>query len=140
MSDQTKNYEVVNEDEGIADGRMVLCAANSYDKKYYFNQKFANLPRSIQDDIHVISVLFTEDCGGIFMIAFDPDGEVVLVNRCEEEDITYDEVSAGLMIGQIRRNRAELLDCLTAYYRILILKEDAASVLDDLSIDTGFEL
>ena len=140
MSDQTKNYEVVNEDEGIADGRMVLCAANSYDKKYYFNQKFANLPRSIQDDIHVISVLFTEDCGGIFMIAFDPDGEVVLVNRCEEEDITYDEVSAGLMIGQIRKNRSELLDCLSAYYRILILKEDAASVLDDLSIDTGFEL
>ena len=140
MSDQTKNYEVVNEDEGIADGRMVLCATNSYDKKYYFNQKFANLPRSIQDDIHVISVLFTEDCGGIFMIAFDPDGEVVLVNRCEEEDITYDEVSAGLMIGQIRKNRSELLDCLTAYYRILILKEDAASVLDDLSIDTGFEL
>ena len=44
------------------------------------------------------------------------------------------------MIGQIRKNRAELLDCLTAYYRILILKEDAASVLDDLSIDTGFEL
>ena len=140
MSDQTKNYEVVNEDEGIADGRMVLCAANSYDKKYYFNQKFANLPRSIQDDIHVISVLFTEDCGGIFMIAFDPDGEVVLVNRCEEEDITYDEVSAGLMIGQIRKNRAELLDCLSAYYRILILKEDAATVLDDLSIDTGFKL
>ena len=140
MSDQTKNYEVTNEDEGIADGRMVLCAANSYDKKYYFNQKFANLPRSIQDDIHVISVLFTEDCGGIFMIAFDPDGEVCLQNRCEEEDIAYDEVSAGLMIGQIRKNRAELLDCLSAYYRILILKEDAASVLDDLSIDTGFEL
>ena len=128
MSDQTKNYEVVNEDEAIADGRMVLCAANSYDKKYYFNQKFANLPRSIQDDIHVISVLFTEDCGGIFMIAF------------EEEDITYDEVSAGLMIGQIRKNRSELLDCLTAYYRILINKEEPASVLDELSIDTGFKL
>ncbi len=140
MSDETKNYETVSEDEGIADGRMVLCAANSYDKKYYFNQKFANLPRSIQDDIHVISVLFTEDCGGIFMIAFDPDGEVVLQNRCEEEDITYDEVSAGLMIGQIRQNRAELLDCLSAYYRILILKEDASAVLEDLSIDTGFAL
>ncbi len=140
MSDQTKDYKVVNEDEGMADGRMVLCAANSYDRKYYFNQKFANLPRSIQDDIHVISVLFTEDCGGIFMIAFDPDGEVVLQNRCEEEDITYDEVSAALMIGQIRKNRTELLDCLSAYYRILILKEDAASVLDDLSINTGFEL
>jgi len=140
MSDETRNYETVSEDDGIADGRIVLCAANSYDKKYYFNQKFANLPRSIQDDIHVISVLFTEDCGGIFMIAFDPDGEVCLQNRCEEEDITYDEVSAGLMIGQIRKNRSELLDCLSAYYRILILKEDAASVLDDLSIDTGFEL
>ena len=140
MSDQTKDYKTVTEDEGIVDGRMVLCAANSYDKKYYFNQKFANLPRSIQDDIHVISVLFTEDCGGIFMIAFDPDGEVVLQNRCEEEDITYDEVSAGLMIGQIRKNRTELLDCLSAYYRILINKEEPASVLDELSIDTGFEL
>ena len=57
-----------------------------------------------------------------------------------EEDITYDEVSAGLMIGQIRKNRAELLDCLTAYYRILINKEEPTSVLDDLSIDTGFKL
>ena len=74
------------------------------------------------------------------MIAFDPDGEVCLINRCEEEDITYDEVSAGLMIGQIRKNRGELLDCLTAYYRILINKEEPTSVLDDLSIDTGFKL
>ena len=121
-------------------GNVVLCGANSYEEKYYFNPVFSNLPEEVRNELQIMTVLFTEDCGGIFMIAFDPDGEVCLINRCEEEDITYDEVSAGLMIGQIRKNRAELLDCLTAYYRILINKEEPTSVLDDLSIDTGFKL
>ena len=81
------------------------------------------------------------DGGGFAIFAgLEQVVEYITNMHFEEEDITYDEVSAALMIGQIRKNRTELLDCLSAYYRILILKEDAASVLDDLSINTGFEL
>ena len=32
------------------EGRMVLCGANAYDKKYYFNEKFNGIPESIKND------------------------------------------------------------------------------------------
>ncbi|MCR5618906.1 MAG: DUF6145 family protein [Lachnospiraceae bacterium] len=109
----------------------VLCGANSYDKKYYYNKRFEKIPESIQKDLHIICVLFTEEVGGIFTIEFDEDGEIILSNRHDESDIVYDEISAGLLIGQIRKNRAELFESLRAYYRVLILGEDVDSVLSE---------
>ena len=67
--------------------------------------------------------------GGIFTISFEEDGEVCLETRTDENDITYDDVSSGLLIGQIRQNRAELFESLKAYYRVLILGEDLDKVL-----------
>ena len=46
--------------ESGQEGRMVLCGANAYEKKYYFNQQFAGLPESVKDELHIICVLFTE--------------------------------------------------------------------------------
>ena len=133
MSDKKEEYksEEILEDIDTADGRMILCGANSYDKKYYFNKKFEKIPKSIQDDLHIICVLFTEEVGGIFTIGFEEDGEICLDTRIDESDITYDQVSSALLIGQIRQNRSELFDSLKAYYRVLILKEDPGIVLGD---------
>ena len=39
---------------------MILCGANAYEQKYYFNEKFDKLPQSIKDELHIICVLFTE--------------------------------------------------------------------------------
>ena len=128
MSEELENTVI---DDGMDGDRMVLCGANAYDKKYYFNKKFEKIPESIQKDLHIICVLFTEEVGGIFTIAFDEDGEIILDNRCDESDIVYDEVSAGLLIGQIRKNRTELFESLKAYYRVLILGEDVDSVLSE---------
>ena len=33
----------------------------------------------------------------------------------------YDEISSGLLIAEIKRNRQELLESLTLYYRIFIM-------------------
>ena len=51
--------------------KTVLCGANAYEKKYYFNQEFDKLPQSIKDELHIICVLFTEEVGGVFTISFD---------------------------------------------------------------------
>lgn len=128
MSEELENTVI---DDGMDGDLLVLCGANSYDKKYYFNKRFEKIPDSIQKDLHIICVLFTEEVGGIFTIEFDEDGEIILSNRHDESDIVYDEVSAGLMIGQIRKNRAELFESLKAYYRVLILGEDVDSVLSE---------
>ena len=41
------------------DGRMLLCGANSYEQKYYFNPDFNKLPQSVQDELHILCVLYT---------------------------------------------------------------------------------
>lgn len=106
------------------DKRIVLCGANAYEQKYYFNELFAKIPDSIKDELHVICVLFTEEVGGIFTIVFEEDGSIVLETDTEEEDLLYDEISSGLMVGEIRRNRQELLEALQLYYRVFILHEN----------------
>lgn len=110
-------------------GRIVLCGANAYEQKYYFNKDFDKIPQSIQDELHVICVLFTQEVGGIFTIVFEEDGSISLETNAEEDDITYDEISSGLLIGEIRRKRQELFESLQLYYRVFIKKEDVSALL-----------
>lgn len=105
------------------DNRVVLCGANAYEQKYYFNEQFAGIPESIQEELHVICVLFTEEVGGIFTIVFEEDGSILLETNAEEDDLLYDEISSGLLVGEIRRNRQELLESLQLYYRVFILHD-----------------
>lgn len=113
----------------MAEERIVLCGANAYEQKYYFNEKFAAIPESIKEELHVICVLFTEEVGGIFTIVFEKDGSVSLETDAEEDDLLYDEISSGLMIREIRRNRQEMLESLSLYYRVFILKEDISTLI-----------
>lgn len=115
----------------MSDDRIVLCGANAYEQKYYFNEQFNKIPESIKDELHILCVLFTEEVGGIFTIVFEPDGGVSLETQVEESDIYYDEISSGLLIGEIRRKRAELLESLSMYYRVFVLKEDISDMLEE---------
>ena len=85
--------------------KVVLCGANAYEKKYYFNEAFKGIPQSVQDELHIICVLFTEEVGGIFTIVFEPDGTLAFETDAAEDDVLYDEISSGLLIGEIRRTR-----------------------------------
>lgn len=110
---------------------MVLCGANAYEKKYYFNDTFHAIPESIKDELHILCVLFTEEVGGVFTIAFEDDGNIVLETNAGDDDIYYDEVSSGLMAGMVRRERQELFEALSLYYRVFILGEDLEKYLED---------
>ncbi len=114
------------------DGKLVLCGANAYEKKYYFNNDFEKLPESIQEDLHIICVLFTEEVGGIFLMAFDEDGELTMETQSDPDDFYYDDISAGLMVQEIKRNKQELFEALAIYYRVFILKEDPGELLAKL--------
>lgn len=112
--------------------RIVLCGANAYEQKYYFNEKFEKLPQSIKDELHIICVLFTEEVGGLFYIVFEDDGSISLVTNADEDDIYYDEVSSGLLVSEIRRSRQELFESLSIYYRMVILGEKPESLLSEI--------
>ena len=115
----------------MRENKMVLCGANAYEKKYYFNEIFKAIPDSIKDELHIICVLFTEEVGGIFTIAFEEDGTVIMETNAEEDDIYYDEVSSGLLVAEIRRQRQEMFEALSLYYRVVILHEDMAELLKE---------
>lgn len=101
----------------------MLCGASAYEQKYYFNEKFAGIPESVKEELRIICVLFTQEVGGVFTIVFEEDGSVSLETDAEEEDLLYDEIGSGLLVGEVRRNRQELLESLQLYYKVFILHE-----------------
>ena len=109
----------------------VICGANAYDKKYYFNERFSKIPESIKEELHIICVLFTEEVGGIFTIEFDDEGAVNMRTEFAPEDYLYDEIGSGLLISEIRRKRQELFESLSLYYRTVFLKEDLSELLKE---------
>ncbi len=102
-----------------ADGNTVLCAASAYEQKYYLNPKFRKLPEDIKKELKIISVLFTEEIGGSFMLEFDPEGELQFRTEALGSDYDYDEIGAALMCREIRMHRQELLRSLELYYQVL---------------------
>lgn len=101
----------------------MLCGANAYEQKYFYNERFNAIPESIKEELHIICVLFTEEVGGVFTIVFEEDGSVSLETDAYEEDILYDEISSGLFVREIRMQRQELLESLSLYYRVFVLHE-----------------
>ncbi|MCQ2520435.1 MAG: DUF6145 family protein [Lachnospiraceae bacterium] len=110
----------------------VICGANAYEAKYYFNPLFDKMPDSIKDELHIICVLFTEEVGGIITIGFDAEGELNIMTQASDEDYLYDDIAAGLLVNKIRATRQELLESLQLFYRVFVLKEDVSDLLADM--------
>jgi len=43
--------------------KMVLCASNAYEKKYYLNDQFSNLPERVKQELQIMCVLFLRKSG-----------------------------------------------------------------------------
>lgn len=117
--------------EAKSEDRVVLCGANAYEKKYYFNEKFNGIPDSIKEELHIICVLFTEEIGGIFTIEFEEDGSISLRTEYAPDDFLYDEIGSGLLVGEIRRKRQEMFESLSLYYKVFVLHESVDGLLEE---------
>ncbi len=102
---------------------VILCGANAYEQKYYFNEKFSKLPESIKEELHIICVLFTEEVGGAFMTGFDDGGSLTLITDADEGDLLYDEIGAGLLVKEVRKRKEELFESLEMFYKTFVLNE-----------------
>lgn len=116
MSIKKQNMEGMDEE-----GKIVLCAASAYEEKYYFNSMFSRLPEDIQKELRIISILFTDEIGGIFMMEFDHEGNLEFRTEARDSDYSYDEIGAALMVKEIQKNKGELLRSLELFYRVVIL-------------------
>ena len=58
------------------DEEMVLCAASSYEQKYYLNPEFESLPEAVKQELQIMCVLYTADVGGVLLLVFDENGNL----------------------------------------------------------------
>lgn len=117
---------------------QILCACSAYEQKYYFNPRYASLPKAVQEDLQIMAVTLTEDVGGVFTMEFDEDGTLYMSTTAKENDFAYDEIGSHLKIKQYRGRYAELLENLETYYRWMILQDEEgrAAALEENN-DTG---
>ena len=101
----------------------MLCAASSYEKKFYLNDDFQSLPETIKQELQIICTLFTADVGGVLIMEFDDNGNLELRVDVDEDDILFDEIGSALKIKQIQRERRELFEALEMYYRVFFLDD-----------------
>ena len=104
--------------------KVVLCGASAYEQKYYFNEDFASLPKSIQDELHIMCVLYTEEIGGILTLEFDEEGNLQFQVESLEADAMFDEIGSVLKIKDLQNKKKELLESLELYYRVFFLGEE----------------
>lgn len=104
----------------------ILCAAKNTDfKGFAMNPEYDRLPDEIKDKLRILCAEFVEDAGGVFIIQFEEDGTPQFVT---EE--TVDEIGAGVRISKLQREEARLWEQLRMFYRVFVLGEDAASLLE----------
>lgn len=101
--------------------KVVLCGANSYEQKYYFNQDFGKLPEQIRQELQIMCVLFTEDVGGVLILEFSPKGHLTFRVESDEQDYLFDEIGSELKIRQYQREKRELLESLELFYQVFFL-------------------
>ncbi|MBS6765039.1 hypothetical protein EAI89_18280 [Eubacterium sp. am_0171] len=109
---------------------VVLCGASSYEQKFYLNPEFETLPESIQQELQIMCVLYTEDVGGMLMVVYDEQGNLELRVDHREDDFTFDEIGSVLKIKELQRTKSELFESLELFYKVFCLGEDM-DVTDD---------
>ncbi len=111
--------------------KTVLCIANAYNEKYYLNPAFEALPRQIRDELQIISVMYTEEVGGILTISFDDEGKLLLETSALDSDFYYDEIGAQLLIKKLLQLRTDFFASLELYYKIFIQGESPDELLKE---------
>ena len=75
----------------MKEDRVVLCGANSYERKFYLNTDFETLPDSIKNELKIMCVLYTEDVGGIITLVYEETGELSFEVTHEDDDFFFDD-------------------------------------------------
>ena len=102
------------------DEEMVLCAASSYEQKYYLNPKF----EAVRQELQIMCVLYTADVGGVLLLVFDENGNLELKVEHNEGDFSFDEIGSVLKIKELQNTKEELFKSLEMFYKVFYLGEE----------------
>lgn len=102
------------------DEEMVLCAASSYEQKYYLNPEFESLPEAVKQELQIMCVLYTADVGGVLLLVFDENGNLELKVEHNEGDFSFDEIGSVLKIKELQNTKEELFKSLEMFYKVFL--------------------
>ena len=102
------------------DEKVILAYASQYKEKYFFNDELGKLPQAVRNEALMCLIMIVEEAGGVAELGFYPDGEIYVASYCEEGDLGYDEISGGLLVREVERDHAELLEQLELWYRTIM--------------------
>ncbi len=108
--------------------KMVLCAASSYNQKYYFNPQFDKLPDVVKDELKILAVTTADKLGGILTIGFYEDSALYFESSAEEQDYLYDEIGVPLEIDRIKREKQEWIHTLQLFYTSFFLNPEGETL------------
>ena len=100
--------------------KVILAYASQYKEKYYFNEELGKLPQTVRNEVLMCLIMITEEAGGVAELGFIEYGEVYVDSYCEEGDLGYDHISGGLLVREVEREHAELLEQLELWYRTIL--------------------
>lgn len=106
------------------DEEMVLCAASSYEQKYYLNPEFESLPEAVKQELQIMCVLYTADVGGVLLLVFDENGNLELKVEHNEGGFSFDEIGSVLKIKELQDTKEELFKSLEMFYKVFYLGEE----------------
>lgn len=106
------------------DEEMVLCAASSYEQKYYLNPEFESLPEAVKQELQIMCVLYTADVGGVLLLVFDENGNLELKVEHNEGDFSFDEIGSVLKIKELQNTKKELFKSLEMFYKVFYFGEE----------------
>jgi hypothetical protein len=103
---------------------VILSVSNVYEKKYFLSEDFEQLPQNVKDELKILSVLYTEDVGGILTIGFEENGDLYLEVEANENDLLFDDIGSVLKIKQLQNDKKELWESLETYFKVFYLGEE----------------
>ena len=99
------------------DEEMVLCAASSYEQKYYLNPEFESLPEAVKQELQIMCVLYTADVGGVLLLVFDENGNLELKVEHNEGDFSFDEIGSVLKIKGVAEHKGRAFQVSEMFYK-----------------------
>ena len=113
MNKVTKEHKSTSNLEG---NNIVLCAASAYNQKFFINPDYNNLPEDVKNELKIISVEYTEEIGGIFLMEFNRENKLVLKSMHEDGDVMFDDDNSRKKIDAIAEKYEALFNKLETYF------------------------
>ncbi|MCL1936174.1 MAG: DUF6145 family protein [Defluviitaleaceae bacterium] len=104
--------------------KKILVASSVYNEKYYIESEFEKIPINIQEELKTICIKTSNYLHCIFLIGFNEDGSIYFEARAKDEDNLFKENETDEVINIIIEQNKELIESLTLWYKIFILKEN----------------